>query len=115
MRAYLKSQYKIKQFVIQRTKLVFFLNQRFTTASLSLFSANASPNITVDVMFNVTVGEANSLTLTTDDADGDTVNVALESVLPYGATFEKNVYTWTPTSLDVVNISYVFCMTLTKQ
>ena len=81
------------------------------TVSLSLFSANASPNITVDVIFNVTVGEANSLTLTTNDVDGDTINVALESLLPDGATFENNVYTWTPTSMDVENISYVFCIT----
>ena len=87
----------------------------FSTVSLSLFSANASPNITADVVFNVTVGEANKLTLATDDLDGDTVNVVLESMLPDGATFENNVYTWTPTSMDVVNISYVLCMTLTKQ
>ncbi|KAK2161673.1 hypothetical protein NP493_1565g00035 [Ridgeia piscesae] len=70
--------------------------------------SNASPNITADVVFNVTVGEANSLTLTTDDLDGDIVNVALESMLPDGATFDNNVYTWTPTSMDVVNISCLF-------
>ena len=99
--------------------MVFFSTlfdfRALVTVSLSLFSANASPNITVDVVFNVTVGEANSLILTTYDLDGDIVNVALESMLPDGATFDNNVYTWTPTSMDVVNISYVFCMTLTKQ
>ncbi|KAK2173006.1 hypothetical protein NP493_911g00016 [Ridgeia piscesae] len=69
-------------------------------------SSNASPNITVDVVFNVTVGEINSLSLTTVDQDGDTVKVTLESMLPDGATFENNVYTWTPTNMDVVNISF---------
>ena len=72
-----------------------------------LVSANASPNITVDVVFNVTVGEINSVTLTTVDQDGDPVKVKLESMLPDGATFENNVYKWTPTNMDVVNISYV--------
>ena len=77
-------------------------------------SANASPNITVDVVFNVTVGEINSLSLTTVDQDGDTVKVTLESMLPDGATFENNVYTWAPTNMDVVNISYVLVNVLPK-
>ena len=70
-------------------------------------SANASPNITVDVVFNVTAGKVNTLTLTTVDPDGDTVNVTLTSTLPHGATFENNVYTWTPTNMEPANISYV--------
>ena len=69
--------------------------------------ANASPNITVDGVFNVTAGKVNTLTLTTDDPDGDPVNVTLTSTLPVGATFENNVYTWTPTSMELANISYV--------
>ncbi|KAK2167799.1 hypothetical protein NP493_1260g00002 [Ridgeia piscesae] len=69
-------------------------------------TANASPNITIDGVFNVTVGEANALMLTTTDQDGDIVNVTLESRLPDGATFKNNVYTWTPASMDVVNISF---------
>ena len=73
----------------------------------SFVSANASPNITVDVVFNVTVGEINSLNFTAVDQDGDTVNVTLESMLPDGAIFENNTYTWTPTNMDVVDISYV--------
>ena len=70
-------------------------------------SANASPNITVDVVFNVTAGKVNTLTMTTIDPDGDTVNVTLTSTLPNGATFENNVYTWTPNSMEPANISYV--------
>ncbi|KAK2171616.1 hypothetical protein NP493_1050g00004 [Ridgeia piscesae] len=70
-------------------------------------SSNASPNITVDVVFNVTVGEINSLNFTASDQDGDTVKVTLESILPDGATFDNNVYTWTPTNMDVVNISFL--------
>ena len=70
-------------------------------------SANASPNITVDVVFKVTAGKTDALTLTTFDPDADTVNVTLTSTLPDGATFENNVYTWTPTSMEAINISYV--------
>ncbi|KAK2180866.1 hypothetical protein NP493_421g00002 [Ridgeia piscesae] len=69
--------------------------------------SNGSPNITVDVVFNVTAGKVNTLTLTTVDPDGDTVNVTLTSTLPHGATFENNVYTWTPTNMEPANISFL--------
>ena len=71
------------------------------------FSANSSPNITVDKVFNVTEGQQNKLTLTTFDKDGDTVNVTFDSSLPVGATFVGNVYTWTPSNMEPVNISCV--------
>ncbi|KAK2175052.1 hypothetical protein NP493_751g01001 [Ridgeia piscesae] len=68
--------------------------------------ANASPNITVDSVFNVTQGQQNTLTVTTSDPDGDTVAVTLESPLPTNASFEKNTYTWTPDDMNPVNISF---------
>ncbi|KAK2181108.1 hypothetical protein NP493_410g01020 [Ridgeia piscesae] len=69
-------------------------------------SANASPNITVVPVFNVTAGEVNTLLLTTYDPDGDTVIVNLTSSLPDGATFQGYKYTWRPVNMDPVNISF---------
>ncbi|KAK2165542.1 hypothetical protein NP493_1362g01013 [Ridgeia piscesae] len=68
--------------------------------------ANASPNITVDKTFNVTVGRENVLIVTTFDLDGDTVAVNLDSKLPNGATFEDGKYKWSPTNMDPMNISF---------
>jgi len=72
-----------------------------------MFSANASPNITVDAVFNVTVGQQGILNVNTFDQDGDDVNVTLKTELPEGATFVNNVYTWTPKNMNPMNISYV--------
>ena len=72
-----------------------------------IFAANASPNITVDKTFNVTVGKEHTLTVNTFDSDGDAVAVNLDSILPDGATFKDGEYKWTPTNMDLVNISYV--------
>ena len=70
-------------------------------------AANASPNITVDKTFNVTVKQENILTVTHFDADGDTVTVTANTDGPDGATFADGVYKWTPSNMDPVNISYV--------
>ena len=82
-----------------------------------MFSANGSPNITVDSVFNVTVGQENVLTVTTSDPDGDDVTVSLNSTRPEGATWEHNTYKWTPVDMEPVNISYVlfyfFCFIMT--
>ena len=75
-----------------------------------VFAANASPKVTVDKTFNVTVGHENVLAVTTSDSDGDTVILKLDSNRPDGATFENNKYTWTPTNMDPMNISYVSCV-----
>ncbi|KAK2158335.1 hypothetical protein NP493_1807g00024 [Ridgeia piscesae] len=69
--------------------------------------ANASPNITVDKTFNVTVGQESTLTVTTFDADGDTVTVTENKNGPNDATFTDGEYKWKPTNMDPVNISYV--------
>ena len=73
-----------------------------------IFAANASPNITVDKIFNVTVGQESILTVTTFDPDGDDVSVTLESERPDGSSFHGGVYKWTPTNMEPVNISYVW-------
>ena len=72
-----------------------------------MFAANASPTITVDTTFNVTVGQQSVLKVTTFDKDGDSVSVTLDSVLPPGAIFVNNTFTWTPVDLEPANISYV--------
>ena len=69
--------------------------------------ANASPNITVDKIFNVTVGQETTLTVTTFDADGDTVTVTENTNGPKDASFTGGEYKWKPTNMDPVNISYV--------
>ncbi|KAK2172014.1 hypothetical protein NP493_1002g01061 [Ridgeia piscesae] len=68
--------------------------------------SNRSPNITVDKVFNVTVGQENVLTVVTSDPDGDEVDVTLNSTLTTSATFNKEVYRWTPDSMRPVNISF---------
>ena len=72
-----------------------------------MFSANASPNITVDAVFNVTVGQLGILHVSTFDQDGDNVEVTLKTEVPEGATFENNVFTWTPKNMNPMNITYV--------
>ena len=72
-----------------------------------MFTANASPTITVDTTFNVAVGQQSVLRVITFDQDGDDVIVTLDSVLPPGAIFVNNTYTWTPVNLEPANISYV--------
>ena len=69
-------------------------------------AANASPNITVSTVFNVTVGQDNALTVNTSDSNGDTVSVSLMSPLPEGANFTRGVYTWKPANMEPMNISY---------
>ncbi|KAI0237078.1 Mucin-like protein [Lamellibrachia satsuma] len=71
-----------------------------------LLAANASPNITTDYVFNVTVGQVNTLTVTTSDPDEDTVTVTLDSTLAKGATWHNNVYAWTATNMEPVKISF---------
>ncbi|KAK2160812.1 hypothetical protein NP493_1626g00009 [Ridgeia piscesae] len=68
--------------------------------------SNASPNITVDKTFNVTVDQENTLTVTHFDADGDTVTVKQNTDDPDGASFNNDIYKWTPTNMDPVNISF---------
>jgi len=58
-------------------------------------------------VFNVTVGETGILNVNTFDQDGDVVTVVVKTDLPDGATFENNVFTWTPKNMNRVNISYV--------
>ncbi|KAK2178081.1 hypothetical protein NP493_563g01009 [Ridgeia piscesae] len=68
--------------------------------------ANASPNITVSTVFNVTVGQDNALTVNTSDPNGDMVTVNLTSHLPEGASFIRGVYTWKPANMEPMNISF---------
>ena len=68
--------------------------------------ANASPNITVDKVFNVTVGQENVLKVNTSDPDGDAVTAKLESTKPEGANFKDGLYTWKPVNMEPMNISY---------
>ena len=75
--------------------------------SCIIFTANRSPNITVDSVFNVTVRQENTLNVITSDPDGDDVTVTLDSVRPTGADWTNNVYKWTPVDMGPVNISYV--------
>ena len=42
------------------------------------------------------------------DPDGDDVTVTMDSG-PRGATFDGDVFKWTPTNRESLNISYVFC------
>jgi len=56
-------------------------------------------------VFNVTVGETGILNVNTFDQDGDVVTVVVKTDLPDGATFENNVFTWTPKNMNRVNIS----------
>ena len=72
------------------------------------YAANASPNITVSTVFNVTVGQYNVLTVNTSDPNGDTVSVNLTSHLPDGAKFTRGVYTWKPANMEPMNISYAY-------
>ncbi|KAI0225835.1 Mucin-like protein [Lamellibrachia satsuma] len=67
--------------------------------------SNASPNITVETVFNVTVREENLLVVRSSDSDGDDVTVTLESS-PDGATFDDGVFKWTPINMEPVNISF---------
>ena len=85
----------------QKTSYIYFYFKTY------FIVANASPNITVDKIFNVTGGQQNILTVTTFDQDGDTVTVTLDSTLPVGATFVDSIYTWTPSNMEPVNISCV--------
>ena len=72
-----------------------------------LFIANGIPRIQVVNTFNVTVGVAGTLTVSTSDPDGDKVDLQLRTALPSGATFDNNtgVFSWTPTDMSPVNIS----------
>ena len=72
------------------------------------YAANASPNITVSTVFNVTVGQDNALTVNTSDPNGDMVTVNLTSHLPEGASFIRGVYTWKPANMEPMNISYAY-------
>ena len=70
-------------------------------------SANTSPKIIVNSVFNVTVDTESTLTVTTSDAEDDVVKLTLDSTLPDDATFDAatGVFTWTPASADAVNIT----------
>jgi len=56
---------------------------------------------------NVTIGQEVELNVTTYDKDGDVVTLNLETELPAGAHFDAKtgVFTWTPATMDNVNIS----------
>ena len=74
-----------------------------------IFTANASPNISVDaVVIDATVGVESNLTVSVFDPDGDEVTVTLDSTLA-GASFDGGVFTWTAVNREAVNISYVSC------
>ncbi|KAI0231500.1 hypothetical protein LSAT2_018133 [Lamellibrachia satsuma] len=66
---------------------------------------NASPNVTVEAVFNATVGVENILAVSAFDPDGDEVTITLESS-PDGATFDGGVFKWTPVNMEPVNISF---------
>ena len=70
-------------------------------------SANRSPVITVNAALNATIGQEATLNVTTSDKDGDTVTLSLQSELPSGAKFntETGIFTWTPSSMEAINIS----------
>ena len=72
-----------------------------------MLTANGSPNITVASVFNVTVGKANTLSVSTLDPDGDVVTVDLTSTLPDGATWQNNDFVWSPANMNPINITYV--------
>ena len=75
--------------------------------SFVLCLANGSPRIQAVAIFNVTVGVSRSMTVTTTDPDGDSVNLQLITTLPTGASFDNvtGVFTWTPGDVTPVNIS----------
>ena len=70
-------------------------------------SANRSPVITVNAALNATIGQEATLNVTTSDKDGDVVKLSLQSELPSGANFntETGIFTWTPSSMEAINIS----------
>ena len=72
--------------------------------SLFKIAANASPNITVETVFNATVGMESILSVGAFDVDGDEVTIKLESS-PDGATFDGSIFKWTPVNMEPVNIS----------
>ncbi len=81
-----------------------------TTLLIKRFlAANASPKINVQSSMNITVGQQESLNVTVSDADGDFVTLAMETVLPPGASFDNQtgIFSWLPNNPDAVNISYV--------
>ncbi|KAI0238816.1 hypothetical protein LSAT2_010422 [Lamellibrachia satsuma] len=67
--------------------------------------SNASPNITVEAVFNAMVGMENILAVSAFDPDGDDVTITPESSLD-GATFDGGVFKWTPVNMEPVNISF---------
>ncbi|KAK2190867.1 hypothetical protein NP493_66g06051 [Ridgeia piscesae] len=67
--------------------------------------SNASPNITVEAVLNATLGVESNLTLSAFDPDGDDVTVTMDSG-PRGATFDGDVFKWTPTNMESLNISF---------
>ena len=67
-------------------------------------AANASPNVTVEAVFNATVGMENILAVSAFDPDGDEVTITPESS-PDGATFDGGVFKWTPVNMEPMNIS----------
>ena len=72
-------------------------------------TANGSPKIQVQTVFNVTVNEKSSLVVNVTDPDGDSVSLTLRTDLPSGANFDNvtGVLTWTPVDTTPVNITYV--------
>ena len=72
-----------------------------------MLTANGSPNITVASVFNVTVGQEHTLSVSTFDPDGDVVTVDLTSTLPDGATWQNNDFVWSPANMNPINITYV--------
>ena len=94
--------------------MVFYHMIRYCVSHIALnvgksyyISANTSPKIIVNSVFNVTVDTEATLTVTTSDAEDDIVTLTLESSLPDGANFNAATgeFTWTPSSADAVNIT----------
>ena len=58
-------------------------------------------------MVNVTIGREMTLNVTTYDKDGDVVTLSLGTELPPGADFNATtgIFTWTPSTMDAINIS----------
>lgn len=69
-----------------------------------IIAANASPNITVETVFNATLHVESNLTVSAFDPDGDDVTITMDSI-PHGASFDGDVLKWTPTNMESVNIS----------
>ena len=75
--------------------------------AVGTISANSSPVINTNAALNATIGKKVTLKVTTSDKDGDDVTLSLQSGPSGGATFnaDTGMFTWTPSTMEAVNIS----------